>query len=132
VINGERNLLGQIIANLLENALRHTPAGSDIDVKLRGGIDSVQLVCRDTGPGIPEAERANALRRLYRLESSRTSEGSGLGLSLVAAIADLHGGTIELGDNAPGLVVTIEFPVRVSRNVTGAARKPRPPVTPVS
>jgi signal transduction histidine kinase len=66
----------------------------------------------DTGPGIPEAERDKVFNRLYRLEKSRTTPGTGLGLSLVKAIAELHGARVVLSDNAPGLAVTINFSVR--------------------
>ena len=63
----------------------------------------------DDGPGIPEAERAHVFKRFYRLESSRSTSGSGLGLALVAAVADLHGAAIALSDNAPGLAVALQF-----------------------
>jgi signal transduction histidine kinase len=66
-------------------------------------------VC-DSGPGIPAEERDNVFRRLYRLDSSRTTPGSGLGLSLVKAVADLHGAAIILKDNNPGLAVIVSFP----------------------
>jgi len=66
----------------------------------------------DSGPGIPESERENVFRRLYRLERARSTDGSGLGLSLVAAIVDLHGAKIALADNAPGLRVEVSFPAR--------------------
>ena len=107
-VRGNRTLLGQVAANLIENALRHTPSGSDIRVQV--AADPPRLIVRDTGPGIPEAERANVLKRHYRLEASRTTEGAGLGLALVAAIADLHGATLTLDDAAPGLAVTLAFP----------------------
>jgi signal transduction histidine kinase len=112
-VRGERSMLGQVVANLIENALRHTPAGTRIEVRVDGPVLSVA----DTGPGIPEAERENVLRRHYRLEQSRTSEGSGLGLSLVAAIAALHEARLELAQNpsgadgGPGLRVSLTFPV---------------------
>jgi len=107
IVKGDRTLLGRLIANLIENALRHTPPGS-ITLRVAGGASPI-LIVQDDGPGIPEAERSRVLRRLYRLEHSRTSEGSGLGLSLVAAIAELHGARLELGDAAPGLTVTLTF-----------------------
>ena len=112
---GEPNLVGQVVANLIENALRHTQSGSRIDVTLQHLGRQVQLTVRDNGPGIPAAERQNVLRRLYRLERSRTSEGSGLGLSLVSAICELHRAKLQLGDGGPGLVVTILFaPVQIA------------------
>ena len=70
----------------------------------------------DNGPGIPEADRERVLQRFVRLEKSRSQPGSGLGLSLVAAVARLHHGTIELGDGKPGLVVTIRLPIDVGQS----------------
>ncbi|MDR6266944.1 HAMP domain-containing sensor histidine kinase [Roseobacter sp. N2S] len=110
LVQGEKGLLGQVLANLIENALRHTPAGTPIDVSVaRSGADVV-LTVADRGAGIPPEERENVLRRLYRLEQSRTTSGSGLGLSLVAVIAELHDARLELDSNAPGLVVRLIFP----------------------
>ncbi|MDO5705870.1 MAG: HAMP domain-containing sensor histidine kinase [Paracoccus sp. (in: a-proteobacteria)] len=110
-INGDRTLLGQVIANLIENALRHTPPGP---VALT--VDGATITVADHGPGIPHAERTAVLRRLYRLDRSRSTPGSGLGLSLVEAIAKLHGGSLELTDNAPGLRVTVRLPIRPIRS----------------
>ncbi|PKP63923.1 MAG: two-component sensor histidine kinase [Alphaproteobacteria bacterium HGW-Alphaproteobacteria-8] len=109
-VPGDKGLLGQVVANLIENALRHTPAGSRIDLALVRDGGRLVLSVADTGPGIPENARALVLRRLYRLERSRTTPGHGLGLSLVAAIADLHGAALALSDNAPGLRVRLSFP----------------------
>ena len=108
-VRGDRTLLGQVYANLFENALRHAPPGSAITVKVggRGAVARVAVV--DNGPGIPASERENVLRRLYRLERSRTTPGSGLGLSLVSAIVRMHDGTLALENNDPGLRVAIEF-----------------------
>lgn len=103
---GDQELLTQMLANLVENALRHAPAGARIAVSLN---DRVGVVA-DDGPGIPVDEREKVFRRFYRLESSRSTPGSGLGLSLVAAVAELHGIRVALGDNAPGLTVTLSFP----------------------
>ncbi|KDB02483.1 ATPase [Defluviimonas sp. 20V17] len=108
-VMGEKGLLGQVLANLIENALRHTPAGSQIAVRLRRTLGAVVLEVADTGPGIPEEERENVLRRLYRLERSRTTPGSGLGLALVAVIAELHEARLELDDARPGLLVRLTF-----------------------
>ncbi len=106
---GEKGLLGQVLANLIENALRHTPEGSQIALRLHRPPGAVVLEVADTGPGIPEEERENVLRRLYRLERSRTTPGSGLGLALVAVIAELHEARLELDDAAPGLLVRLTF-----------------------
>ena len=110
VISGDRDLLGQVLANLIENGLRHVPAGGVVAVSLMREGGQVQLRVADNGPGIPEAERGNVLRRLYRLERSRTTPGNGLGLSMVAVICDLHRARLILRDNLPGLAVVITFP----------------------
>lgn len=104
-VTGDRHLLSRLIANLVENALRHAP-GTDIRLSLAGRV----LMVSDGGPGIPADQRDTVLRRLARLEASRSTPGSGLGLALVKAIADLHGARLTLGDAAPGLAVTVEFP----------------------
>ena len=109
---GDRELLIQLLANLTDNAIRHSPRGSKIFLE---GVEATngrgaEIVVSDDGPGIPLAERENVFQRLYRLEKSRTTAGSGLGLSMVKAIADLHGATITLSDNAPGLRVSVVFP----------------------
>jgi signal transduction histidine kinase len=109
-VNGDRHLLSQLLANLIGNALRHTPTGSAIDVSLKRQHGQVVLIVADNGTGIPVAEREKVLRRLYRMEQSRTTEGNGLGLSLVAAICNLHGADLLLEDNGPGLRVRITFP----------------------
>ena len=106
---GDRHLLSQIVANLIQNSLRHAPVGSEIDVVLRGTQDQIVLEVADNGPGIPDDEREKVLRRLYRMEKSRTNDGNGLGLSIVAAICKLHDARLELSDNYPGLRVTVSF-----------------------
>ncbi|HQU70586.1 MAG TPA: HAMP domain-containing sensor histidine kinase [Albidovulum sp.] len=108
-VRGDKDLLGQVVANLIENGLRHTPVGATIRLSLEDDGQLVIFSVADNGPGVPEAEREFVLRRLYRLERSRTSPGNGLGLALVAAIADLHDAALVLSDNAPGLVVTLTF-----------------------
>ncbi|MBB4187904.1 signal transduction histidine kinase [Sinorhizobium terangae] len=108
--SGDSELLIQLVVNLIENAIRHCPTGTMIRVALEGGQEGPRIVVADNGPGIPASERENVFHRLYRLEKSRSTPGSGLGLSLVAAIADLHGAKVTLADNRPGLVVEIDFP----------------------
>ncbi len=120
-VYGDRELLTQLFANLIENAIRHCPKNTLITLNLEADDDYVTAQLLDTGPGIPKAEREKVFQRLYRLEKSRSTPGSGLGLSLVAAIAQLHGAKIELGDNCPGLVVTTKFP-RHTRRVALATR----------
>jgi len=109
-IEGDQELLTQMIANLIENAIRHTPAGTRIEVVLARAGAGVRLLVQDTGPGIPVEERDRVFGRFYRMDRSRPSPGSGLGLSLVAAIARLHGARVSLGGGCPaGLSVAIEF-----------------------
>ena len=109
LIRGDRHLLSQAIANLLDNALKYADSGEiSIRVFCRGGRATVEIA--DRGPGIPEAERQAVFDRFVRLERSRTSPGNGLGLSLVRAVVRLHEGTVELGDNGPGLRVRIKLP----------------------
>lgn len=109
-VMGDRELLTQAFANLIENAIRHCPPGTQIGCNVRAMGTTVIASVSDTGPGIPAAERDLVLRRLYRLEKSRTTAGTGLGLSLVKAVADLHSAEIALGDAAPGLRVELTFP----------------------
>lgn len=107
---GDRELLMQAFVNLVENAIRHCPNKADIQLSLESRGDVVEVSVKDNGPGIPGEERGKVFQRLYRLEKSRTTTGSGLGLSLVASILELHGAHIALSDNNPGLRVTISFP----------------------
>jgi signal transduction histidine kinase len=107
---GDRELLIQLFSNLIENAIRHTPLGTAIQIGVQNGKDHVIASVCDNGLGIPAGEREKVLRRLYRLEGSRTSPGSGLGLSLVKAVAELHGAALRLEDNGPGLRVVLTFP----------------------
>jgi signal transduction histidine kinase len=117
VVNGDGELLIQLFANLIENAIRHCPPGTAIRVALEDRQAGFGVIVADNGPGIPEAERGKVFHRLYRLEKSRSTPGSGLGLSLVAAIAELHGAKITLLDNSPGLAVQIDFArVRAARS----------------
>jgi len=110
LVLGDKALLGQVLANLIENALRHTPTGCRIDISLKQVGSAVVLSVADDGPGIPKNQRGKVLRRLYRLEQSRTTPGNGLGLSLVAVIAELHDATLELSGSEPGLIVRLRFP----------------------
>ena len=110
LISGDRELLTQMFANLIENAIRHCPPGAIIRLNVTTSRDRIDTVVVDNGPGIPAEERDKVFRRLYRLEKSRTSPGTGLGLSTVKAIAELHDAVIALTDAAPGLRVTISFP----------------------
>jgi len=106
---GDRELLTQAVANLIENAIRHCPPGTAIRCAVHVGVGHVTASISDNGPGIPDVERDKVLRRLYRLEKSRTTEGTGLGLALVKAVADLHDAKLTLADAAPGLKVDLLF-----------------------
>ncbi len=114
-VEGDRALLGQLLSNLIENALRHTGPGSTVAVRLEQRAGQPRLSVTDDGPGIPEAERAHVLQRLYRLDRSRHTAGNGLGLSLVEAVAKLHGATLALEDAGPGLRVVVLFPPQMPR-----------------
>ena len=108
-ITGDPDLLRQMLANLVSNALRHTPPGSMIELDLDSDATPVRLSVSDNGPGIPAEEHHRIFDRFYRLDRSRTAPGNGLGLSLVKAIAAVHGAALRLTDNGPGLRVTVEF-----------------------
>ncbi len=110
IVRGDRELLAQAISNLIENAINHAPAGAALHVSGERQGDMVRIEVRDDGPGIPPAFRTKVLQRFYRLESSRTTPGQGLGLSLVQAIIDLHGAKLALEDNDPGLRCVLQFP----------------------
>ena len=108
-IRGDRELLVQLFANLIENAIAHTPKGTRITIAQTTSDGSSSVSVSDKGPGIPKAEQEKVFRRFYRLEQARSSKGSGLGLALVKAIAEFHGATVKVGDNLPGLVVSVRF-----------------------
>ncbi|WP_029459953.1 sensor histidine kinase [Solidesulfovibrio alcoholivorans] len=109
-VPGNRHLLSQALANLLDNAVKYTPAGGTIALSVAAPATGPELTVADTGPGVPAEHRELVLERFARLESSRNTPGSGLGLSLVAAVAGLHRAALRLADNAPGLRVTLAFP----------------------
>ena len=119
-VRGHRELISQALANLVDNAIKYSaptaaPAGAEVTapaVTVGAAVegDRIVLTVADHGPGIPEADRAHAIERFVRLEESRSKPGSGLGLSLASAVAHLHNGTLRLGDNAPGLKVSLLLP----------------------
>jgi signal transduction histidine kinase len=108
-VRGDAELLTQVFSNLVENAIRHTPERSKIEIKLAvdGGMVAASVV--DDGPGVDPNEHGKLLRRFYRGSSSGASKGYGLGLALVAAIAQLHQAKLTLSDAKPGLNVKISF-----------------------
>lgn len=113
-IDGNRELIAQLLVNLLDNALRHTPPGAAITVALETAGGAVILSVADNGPGIPAGERDRVFGRFIRLERSRSTPGHGLGLNLVAAIAKAHDATISLQDNQPGVRMSVTFPPAAS------------------
>lgn len=129
-IRADRQLLGQAIANLIDNAIKYgAPDAADggngakpeIDVSARAKGSFAEIVVTDRGPGVPVSDRERVLDRFVRLEASRSEPGSGLGLSLVAAVARLHGGGLRLEDNEPGLKVVLALPMNGEALVNGAA-----------
>ena len=107
---GDRELLAQALTNLLDNAIKYTPPGGNVDVTLERTTDVASVAVADSGPGIPEADRERVIHRFTRLDQSRSQPGNGLGLALVKAVAIQHHGKLTLGDNAPGLIVTLQLP----------------------
>jgi signal transduction histidine kinase len=125
MIRGNRHLLSQAVANLIDNALKYGApehGGGEVAISVREAGGRATIEVADHGPGVPECERDNVFDRFVRLEPSRSTPGNGLGLSLVRAVARRHSGTVTLGDTAPpaqppgqppgqpGLKVRIEFP----------------------
>jgi signal transduction histidine kinase len=108
-VKGERQLLFRLFANLLDNAIRHTAKGTAVALHAWSSGDHVWVTVGDNGTGIPPQDRERVFRRFYRREQSRTTPGTGLGLSLVSAIAELHGTKVALEDNDPGLRAKIAF-----------------------
>jgi signal transduction histidine kinase len=113
-MSGDRELLTQMLANLVDNAIRHTPAGTRIELSLGSDHDRIVGTITDNGPGAPSEERERIFQRFYRLEHSRSTPGSGLGLSLVKAVADLHGIALDVGDAGPGLRIIMGFGAETS------------------
>ena len=117
-VKGNRELISQALANLVDNAIKYAApcpertsgVEPEIVVRALNSGDRILLTVADTGPGIPEADRAHVVERFVRLEQSRSQPGSGLGLSLAAAVARLHGGELTLEDNQPGLKSVIALP----------------------
>ena len=140
-LHGNRELISQALANLVENAIKYgkpssvvqplDPAAAartrEIVIEARRENDHVLLSVTDHGPGIPEADRKHAVERFVRLEASRTLPGSGLGLSLASAVATLHGGELRLGDSHPGLTATLVIPALSAAGDRLAAQTPDVP-----
>lgn len=110
---GDRELIQQAVANLLDNALKFSETGMAIELSARLDEDVLEIVVADRGPGIAAADRSRATERFFRAEAARSTAGSGLGLALVSAVAQLHNGTLQLYDNAPGLRAIISLPAKI-------------------
>jgi signal transduction histidine kinase len=110
LVTGDRDLLFDAIANLVDNAIKHGRAGGQVTVTCRSAGGGAVIAVADDGPGIPADRCDQVFKRFYRLEQSRYTPGNGLGLSLVAAVAGLHGAEVALHNNAPGLTVRLRFP----------------------
>ncbi len=108
---GDRDLLFQALANVIENAIKYTQESGHISVVLSQLDNDAVITIADNGPGIPAEERERVFRRFYRLDRSRSTAGNGLGLSMVAAVVTMHQGQIRLMDNDPGLKTVMQFPL---------------------
>jgi signal transduction histidine kinase len=113
-VDGDPSLLAQAIGNLVDNAVKYAPGGTTIAVAVTRDGDGARVTVRDGGPGIPDTEKPKVTGRFYRGDASRSAPGVGLGLSLVQAVAALHGGSLVLADNDPGLAASLILPSRVS------------------
>jgi signal transduction histidine kinase len=112
-LTGDRDLLFQMLANVVDNAIKYTPDGGTVSIALRQRDGEAELVVADSGIGIPLKDRQKVFQRFFRVEESRGQQpGNGLGLSLVAAVVKLHYGDIELQENFPGLRIIIRLPTR--------------------
>jgi signal transduction histidine kinase len=110
MVFGDRDLLFQALGNLVDNAVKYTPEGGQVTMRIRSLPDTIAMEVADSGPGVPAELRDEVFRRFFRADHSRSTPGSGLGLSLVQAVIQLHGAKIELGDNGPGLRVIVRLP----------------------
>jgi signal transduction histidine kinase len=121
---GDQALIQQAVANLVDNAVKFSPSGGTVRVAA-GLCGAIQVAVSDEGPGIPPEDRARATDRFYRGETARSTPGSGLGLSLVLAVAHLHGGDLRLDDNCPGLRATLLLPLPEDSDARRAATQPK-------
>jgi signal transduction histidine kinase len=131
-VHADRQLLGQAIANLIDNAIKYgapdrieggNGARPEVSVTTEARGPMADIVVTDRGPGVPTSDRERVLGRFVRLEASRSEPGSGLGLSLVSAVARLHGGVVRLEDNRPGLKVVLSLPAEGQALLNGAAHQ---------
>jgi signal transduction histidine kinase len=121
LVMGHRQLLAQAVVNLIDNALKFTPAGGRVDLRTRAADGRLVISVTDSGPGIPADERTRAVEPFVRLSNAPPRDGSGLGLNLAAAVARLHGGSLRLEDNQPGLVALLDLPAAPAAATAPAA-----------
>jgi len=114
---GDRELLTQLVANLVDNSIRHTRGGAKIEIGGRLDGQRIQLIVADDGPGVSIAHRKRIFERFYRVDTARRTPGDGLGLSVVLAIVELHEGRVWAVDNQPGLKVVVDLAVRNDNRV---------------
>jgi signal transduction histidine kinase len=126
-LQGDHELLTLLFANLVENAIGHSPPDVRISLEAKRASGGIEAIIADTGPGIPAEFRGKVLQRFYRLEESRTTPGNGLGLSLANAIAVLHGASLDLRDNQPGLRCVLRFPCKHMPTASSPANTPNAP-----
>lgn len=127
-LRGDRAFISQALANLIDNAFKYTPAGGAVRLRARRrSSGDVEFSVTDTGPGVPDEDRVRVVQRFVRLENSRSQPGAGLGLSLVQAVAEAHGGRLQLdegpgkvGEMGPGLRAALIFPAAAPENLSGA------------
>ncbi len=117
-VAGDRDLLFQALVNLVDNGIKYTPPGGLVRLSVAVDGDDCRVEVRDTGPGIGDAHKSKVTRRFYRVDSARGEKGNGLGLSLVAAVAQQHGARLEFGDGNPGLVVRLCLPRTAQKAAT--------------
>jgi signal transduction histidine kinase len=111
-LHGDRDLLFQAFANLLDNTIKYAPVGGQLQADAKKIDSEIVVTIADDGPGIPVESQEEVLQRFVRLDSSRSTPGSGLGLSLVAAVTKMHSGELQLKDNNPGLTIVLTLPYR--------------------
>jgi signal transduction histidine kinase len=121
MVTGDRDLLFDAVGNLVDNAIKHGREAGRVSVQVRDGDGGAVVSVADDGPGIPAEECEHVFKRFYRLERSRRTPGNGLGLSLVAAVARLHGAQIEMLDKTPGLEFRLSFPPAVGSVLSNTA-----------
>ena len=116
---GDRELIQQAVANLVDNAVKFSPSGGTVRITATARPDEVRIAVADQGPGIPPADRERATERFFRGEVARNTPGAGLGLATVQAIAQLHGGSLRLIDATPGLIAVLTLPLHGEPNLPG-------------